>query len=138
MKQIISIAILIFAFCFIALSQTKLPQVPIGDPDIFYKMSWKDERLRLDDFANRLNENKDKIGFITLQFDKRTTRNKVNIRLKRITSYLVKVKRVNKSRFNLVVSNFRDREETMYWIVDKSEIPKNKKYDNRNATEKEN
>ncbi len=105
MKQIIFAAILIFAFCLAVSAQTEESQnVPIIDPDKFSKMSWEDEKLRLDDFAKRLRDNNDKVGFITLQFDKNTTQNQKRKRMNRISSYLVKTKRIEKNRFNLIVS----------------------------------
>ena len=126
MKQIIFTAILILAFCFAIFAQNEIkPNVPIIDPDIYGKMTWREERVRLDDFVNRLQENEDKIGFIVIDFGKNTTEAKKRSRLNRITSYLVKTKKIEKNRFNLVTSSVYDTETTKYLIVDKSEIPKN-------------
>ena len=126
MKQIIFTAILILVFCFAIHAQKEnKSNMPIVDPDIFGKMNWKEGRLKLDDFSNQLNQNKDKIGFIVIDFGKNVTEAKRRSRLKRITYYLVKAKKIEKNRFNLLTSSVYDTETTKYLIVGKSEIPKN-------------
>lgn len=125
MKQVIFTAILILTLYLSVSAQTEeFQNMPITDPDIFGKMSWKDEKLRLDDFAKGLKIEKDRVGFIVLQFDKNTTQDQKRKRMSRITAYLVKTKKIEKDRFNLVITALLNTEETMYWLVNKSEIPK--------------
>ena len=124
MKRILCAAILISAFCFAVFGQNgDRSNVPIVDPDVFGKMTWKEEKTRLDNFANQLNENEDKIGFIIIDFGQNTTEAKKSNRLNRITSYLVKTKKIEKNRFNLVTASVYDTETTKYLIIDKSKIP---------------
>ncbi len=124
MKSMIFITILICGFSFATFAQSEVSPPPIVDPDVFYKMSWKDEKLRLKNFAQSLNSERDKVGFITLKLDKKTTKNQAKIRLNRITYYLVKTEKIEKSRFKLIVSDNNEIEETVYWIVDRTQIPK--------------
>ena len=95
MKQVIFTAILICALCFATFAQDESKSnVPIADPDVFGKMTWKEEKLRLDNFSKLLNQNVNKIGFIVIDFGNNINESKKSSRLERIASYLVKTKKI--------------------------------------------
>ena len=100
------------------------PVVPISDPDGMFtgKMSWEEEKMRLDVFATGLYKEKDAVGFIILKIDKQTSQTQLKNRLKRIIYYLTGTYKVERNRIRLVLQDF-DRENTMYWIVPKTEVP---------------
>jgi hypothetical protein len=122
MKLIIFTTILIFVFCYMTFAQTELSPIPIYDPDTFSKMSWKDERVKLNNFAERLIKEKDSIGFITLKIDRKTSLDQLKKRLKRIINYLAATHRIERRRIRVALQDFFEV-QTMYGIFPKSEFP---------------
>jgi hypothetical protein len=121
MKRFLLSIFLISAFCFRAFAQKEAEFAPIVDPDIFYKMSWEQEKELIDNFAIRIVGNKDSIGIISLGIDNKTTERQLKIRLSRILNRLTKINSIEKNHFRLVLyRNFE--EKTMYFIVPESEL----------------
>lgn len=124
MKQITFTIILIFVFCFVTFAPVESSQILITDPDVFYKISWKDEGRQLDHLADNIRKDENKIGLVVIRFDKKTKKYQVKNRLNQIESYLIKNQKICRNQFKIIVANMSEEEITsMYWIVDKSETP---------------
>jgi hypothetical protein len=126
MKRIIFMTILVLAFWSSVFGQHEEQKepIPIRDPIRFGKMTWKDEKRFLTDIFTPIIANNEKICFLILQFDKKTHNSIVNKRIKRIENFLTNSLKIEKSQFKIAVSK-GNREETEYWILNKSDIPKN-------------
>lgn len=109
-----------FLFCGFAQSETSPP--PIDDPDVFFKMSWNDEKTKLGNFADEIIKRKDSVGVVTLKVDKTTSYNQLKNRLKRIIKYLIETRKIERTRVRLVLQEFPE-EQTMYFILPKFEVP---------------
>lgn len=121
MKQLFFILSLILVSGFSAFAQTEVDSIPITDPDIHLKMSWENERAQLGLFADNLFKNDDSVGFVLMKIDHKTSEDQIKERLEKIIKFLMEDRKISKDRIRLVLQDF-EQEETMYWIVPKSEV----------------
>ena len=116
MKRIIFITFLILAFCFIAFPQNEKSNPPVIDPDRFGKMSWSEEKAKLDNFFLFLLDNKKSEGIIEFEFAKTSPISERINRLKKIYKF-IDIRKADKKRIIFVISEL-DFEHTTYWIIE--------------------
>ena len=108
MKQIIFTASLIFAFCFVAFA--------IEPFDSYAKISWEEERMKLDNLAIVLYQDKNLIARLSFEVDEKTSERKIIKRLNNIYSYLTNKRRVDKNRISFDISK-KNKEYTTYFVM---------------------
>lgn len=78
--------------------------------DSYGKLPWAEERLRLDNFAMFLRQNRDTIGYIAFYVGDCDSESDINTRVQRAKDYLVRDRKIDKVR--IVVIHAGERKET--------------------------
>ena len=81
--------------------------------DEYGSVSWGEEQLRLDDFGMFLRRNSDYVGYIAIYRGPQESKKKVESRMKRIRSHLIRALELKEARLVFILKNKSHQSRTI-------------------------
>lgn len=131
MKSLTIVAFFIFVFVGGFSNLNLIRSVKADSPfDSYKNISWKEETAHLDNFATYLHNNPEMIGYVVFSVGEKDSIRKVKNRINRAKNYLIKFRKVAKSRIIIIEGERLDESVTYLQPVERN-LPK-PNFNNRN------